>query len=77
VHWFSSVASKHNKLCNRAMCAANYGSLEVSFAQLCNMQHLLGYWLADAPREMLEIFDEVLRVVVADEFPHYFKVVPL
>lgn len=59
------------------MCAANKASLEVSFDHLARVQSLVAIWLTDLPREMLQIFDEVLQSVVLAEFPHYSKVNPL
>lgn len=56
------------------MCAINSASLEVSYAHLADMQSLLAIWLTDVPRDMLQIFDEVLQAVVLAEFPHYNKV---
>jgi DNA replication licensing factor MCM2 len=58
----------------RAMCAANRSSLEVSYVHLGEMQSLLAIWLTDLPRDMLQIFDEVLHQVVLAEFPHYAHV---
>jgi len=59
---------------DRAMCAANSSSLEVSYSHIAKVQSLLAIWLTDVPRDMLQIFDEVLRVVVLHEFPNYSKV---
>jgi hypothetical protein len=56
------------------MCANNSASLEVSYGHLAEMQSLLAIWLTDVPRDMLSIFDEVLKTVVLKEFPHYAKV---
>ena len=55
----------------RATCAANSASLEVSYRDLCEMQSLLAIWLTDVPKDMLQIFDEVLHDVVQADFPHY------
>ena len=56
------------------MCAANSASLEVSYGHLGEMQSLLAIWLVDVPRDMLQIFDEVLKTVVLERFPHYAQV---
>lgn len=56
------------------MCAANSASLEVSYGHLASLDSLLVLWLTDVPRDMLQIFDEVLQQVVLIEFPHYTKV---
>ena len=58
----------------RSMCAINSASLEISYAHLADMQSLLAIWLTDVPRDMLQIFDEVLQTVVLADFPHYNKV---
>lgn len=55
----------------RTMCRQNLASLEVSYVHLSNAQPVLGIWLADAPRDMLVIFDEVLFEVVCTYFPEY------
>jgi DNA replicative helicase MCM subunit Mcm2 (Cdc46/Mcm family) len=61
-------------LLSRSMCAANSASLEISYGHLAEMQSLLAIWLTDVPRDMLQIFDEVLQSVVLADFPHYSKV---
>ena len=55
------------------MGSANMGSLEVSYGHIGEMQPLLAIWLTDVPREMLLIFDDVLKELVMDEFPNYDK----
>lgn len=57
------------------MCADNKSSLQVSYVHLAEMQSLLAIWLTDVPKDMLQIFDEVLRSFVLDQFPHYLKVI--
>lgn len=59
----------------RAMCSRNSASLEVSYGDLAEMQSLLAIWLTDVPKDMLQIFDEVLQSVVQEDFPHYSKFV--
>lgn len=56
------------------MCSENSASLEISYGHLAEMQSLLAIWLTDVPRDMLQIFDEVLQSVVLADFPHYAKV---
>lgn len=56
------------------MCAANKASLEVSFSHIAKVQSLLAVWLIDVPKDMLQIFDEVLQSVVLKDYPHYSKV---
>lgn len=58
----------------RAMCAANRSSLEISYVHLGEMHALLAIWLTDLPKEMLQIFDEVLYKEVLVLFPHYAQV---
>ncbi len=60
----------------RSMCAANGESLHVSFLDLSHEQPTLAVWLADAPVEMLEAFDEALSQVVRQLFPHYEAIKP-
>lgn len=61
-------------LLNRAMCAANSASLEITYGHLAEMQSQMAIWLTDVPRDMLQIMDEVLQSVVLADFPHYKKV---
>ena len=56
------------------MCAANRSSLEISYVHLGEMHALLAIWLTDLPKEMLQIFDEVLYKEVLVLFPHYAQV---
>jgi DNA replication licensing factor MCM2 len=56
------------------MCAANASSLIVSYAHIAKVQSLLAIWLTDVPRDMLQLFDEVLQSVVLQEFPHYSRI---
>ena len=56
------------------MCIANSASLEVSFSHLSAWDNLLVIWLTDVPRDMLQIFDEVLQQVVLVHYPNYTKV---
>ncbi len=57
------------------MCSSNKSSLEVSYGHLAEMQSLLAIWLTDVPKDMLQIFDEVLKSAVLEAFPHYAKVI--
>ena len=59
----------------RAMCSANMASLEISYMSLSNQEPLLSIWLADQPKEMLEIFDDVANDVVLMLFPAYRSIV--
>lgn len=53
------------------MCADNRQSLEVSYMHLSQDQATLAIWLADIPKTMLKIFDEVAKGVVLSKFPDY------
>ena len=54
----------------------NSSSLEVSYPDLAETQSLLAIWLTDVPKDMLLIFDQVLKGIVYSQFPHY-KQVPI
>ena len=56
------------------MCADNSASLLVDYGHLGEMESLLAIWLTDVPRDMLQIFDEVLKDVVLKDFPHYAQI---
>jgi DNA replication licensing factor MCM2 len=58
----------------RAMCAANEQSLEVSYLHLSRDAPLLAIWLADAPKNMLQIFNEVTGEVVLQQFADYKEI---
>lgn len=53
------------------MAKENKSSLEVDFLHLSREEPQLTMWAADAPSEMLRIFDEVAMKVVLQQFPHY------
>lgn len=42
----------------RAMCASNLSTLQVSYLHLMDMEPVLAYWLADAPKDMLIVLNE-------------------
>eukprot|EP01035_Chromulina_nebulosa_P018362 gene18362-24058_t len=58
----------------KQMCSQNSSSLEISYVHLSNMQSLLALWLTDVPKDILQIFDEVLKGVVLTVFPNYLKI---
>jgi len=68
-HNRSGPAYHHEKI--RSMCAANLASLEVSYMHLSQATPVLAMWLADAPKDILGIFDEVLHEAVRTTFPEY------
>ncbi|KAJ8603544.1 hypothetical protein CTAYLR_004887 [Chrysophaeum taylorii] len=55
----------------RSMCSRNSSSLEVSYEHMSRNAPILATWVIDAPRDMLEIFDEVAREVTLSQFPAY------
>lgn len=68
-HWFYQKLFflKKTKL-------ANGESLEVSYLHLQNSNPLLALYLANAPFEILKIFDEVAKKVVLVQFPEYHRI---
>jgi DNA replication licensing factor MCM2 len=56
------------------MAEQNGRSFEVSYTQLSQMQALLALWLADAPSEMLEIFNEIASQLVVERFDRYNQI---
>jgi DNA replication licensing factor MCM2 len=50
---------------------------KVSYRDLSEHSPILAIWLADAPKAMLQIFDEVANevVVTAEHFPEYRRIV--
>ena len=57
------------------MCLANKVSIQVSYVHLGEHDAILAIWLADVPKDMIQIFDEVLKEEVLAAFPHYQKVI--
>lgn len=60
----------------RHMCANNKQSLVVSYRHLSSADPLLAVWVADAPAEMLDIFNGVARETTLMSFPTYGKIHP-
>jgi DNA replication licensing factor MCM2 len=60
----------------RSMCANNMASFEISYQNLSSHVPILAIWVADAPRDVIEIFDEVANELVlsSDFFPDYSKI---
>lgn len=56
------------------MCEANGHSLEVSYIQIHQEEPLLALWVADAPTELLQIFDEVALALVKESFEFYSRI---
>lgn len=58
----------------KEMCLANRVSMHVSYVHLSENDAILAIWLADVPKDMIQIFDEVLKEEVLAMFPHYQKI---
>ncbi|CAM9707302.1 unnamed protein product [Chrysoparadoxa australica] len=58
----------------REMCSANLASVEVSYLDLSKAVPQIAVWLADEPKDMLQILDEVANKVVLQQFPEYQKI---
>lgn len=58
----------------RHMCESNQSSFVVEFPILASKEHVLAYFLPEAPFQMLEIFDEVAKELVLNIFPSYERV---
>lgn len=58
----------------RRMCENNHSSFEVEYPVLSCKENTLGYFLPEAPLEMLQIFDEVAKELVLTIYPSYERV---
>lgn len=58
----------------RRMCESNQSSFVVEFPILANKEHVLAYFLPEAPTQMLEIFDIVAKEFVLQLYPSYERV---
>eukprot|EP00966_Prymnesium_polylepis_P156296 3610887-Prymnesium_polylepis.1 len=58
----------------RAMCAANSQSLEVSYLHLSHAVPILAIWVADSPKEMLQLLSEAAMEAVRIMFPNYHEI---
>jgi DNA replication licensing factor MCM2 len=56
------------------MCAANESSLHISYMHLSHYAPILAIWIADVPRQMLVLFNEVATRVVFARFPDYWNI---
>ncbi|XP_066554425.1 DNA replication licensing factor MCM2 [Amia ocellicauda] len=56
------------------MCKENRESLVVNYEDLAAREHVLAYFLPEAPTEMLKIFDEAAREVVLAMYPKYDRI---
>mmetsp|Transcript_21970 Transcript_21970/g.61098 ORF Transcript_21970/g.61098 Transcript_21970/m.61098 type:complete len:1043 (+) Transcript_21970:266-3394(+) len=55
----------------RSMCASNKATLQVSYHHLMEAEPLLAVWLADAPKDMLDLLDEAATRHTLMLFPSY------
>ncbi|XP_015117637.1 DNA replication licensing factor Mcm2 [Diachasma alloeum] len=58
----------------RHMCESNQSSFVVEFPVLASKEHVLAYFLPEAPFQMLDIFDAVAKELVLTIFPSYERV---
>ncbi|KOC63500.1 DNA replication licensing factor Mcm2 [Habropoda laboriosa] len=58
----------------RHMCESNQSSFVVEFPILASKEHVLAYFLPEAPFQILNIFDEVAKELVLTIFPSYERV---
>uniref|UniRef100_A0A4W3K4Y7 DNA replication licensing factor MCM2 n=1 Tax=Callorhinchus milii TaxID=7868 RepID=A0A4W3K4Y7_CALMI len=56
------------------MCKENRESLVVNYEDLAAREHVLAYFLPEAPAEMLKIFDEAAKDVVLSMYPKYDRI---
>ncbi|MEE6502161.1 hypothetical protein FKM82_004425 [Ascaphus truei] len=56
------------------MCKENKESLAVNYEDLAAREHVLAYFLPEAPAEMLKIFDEAAKEVVLVMYPKYDRI---
>lgn len=59
----------------RQMCEENKESIVVNYSALASVEHVVAYFLPEAPAEMLEIFDEAAKEVVLSMYPNYIRIV--
>ena len=55
----------------REMCVSNRQSLEVSYLHLSQREPMLAIWVADAPADMLDIFNGVAKQEALKLYPAY------
>lgn len=58
----------------RHMCEENKSSFELDYNKLASQEHVLAYFLPEAPIEMLAIFDEATKEIVLAMFPQYERI---
>ncbi|CAN9512207.1 unnamed protein product [Ophioblennius macclurei] len=58
------------------MCKENKESLVVNYEDLAAREHVLAYFLPEAPTEMLKVFDEAAKEAVLAMYPKYDRIAP-
>uniref|UniRef100_A0A667XWP0 DNA replication licensing factor MCM2 n=1 Tax=Myripristis murdjan TaxID=586833 RepID=A0A667XWP0_9TELE len=56
------------------MCKENKESLVVNYEDLAAREHVLAYFLPEAPAEMIKVFDEAAKEVVLAMYPKYDRI---
>lgn len=52
----------------------NKSSFELDYNKLASEEHVLAYFLPEAPLEMLSIFDEATKSIVLAMYPQYERI---
>ncbi|KAJ3172040.1 MCM DNA helicase complex subunit [Geranomyces variabilis] len=77
-HFLTSYVNEHGESVYgeriKAMCEANGESLEVNYMHLADTKANLAFYVANAPAEVLQIFDVVALEVVLIGFDEYDKI---
>lgn len=58
----------------KTMCAANLATLTVSYLHLMEAEPVLAFWLADAPKDMLDVLNEAATRHTLQLFPSYHAI---
>ena len=71
----------HEHVCLSVLCLLisfvtleNKSSFELDYNKLASVEHVLTYFLPEAPLEMLAIFDEATKEIVLAMFPQYERI---
>ena len=70
----SRFYSSRHPICNNVEFEYFQSSFVVEFPILASKEHVLAFFLPEAPFQMLEIFDEVAKDLVLTIFPSYERV---
>ena len=60
----------------RAMCANNLQALQISYLHLMEVEPVLAFWVADAPKDMLQVLNEAATRHVFSLFTSYHAIQP-